>query len=227
MWSFTFKRITSWADFVTNMKSTNRVLLSLEVALIFHNHVVRAKKKKLFCEWSFSPVITVLQDLASLIHLHHMCVSISFFYSLSPCFIMQKSVEAIMAMFQLISTSISLNVLLFFNEGSTQKMLTDWETCYFILGNIIANALWCQRDTYTEFEWHFNFKSSVSQLWDERRRCRWTWVQPTSMSRRFSVHSIPGPYSILRPLQLSASLLKYQPELETLSAPAVMERIVH
>jgi hypothetical protein len=36
---------------------------------------------------------------------------------------MQKSVEAIMAMFQLISTSISLNVLLFFNEGSTQKML--------------------------------------------------------------------------------------------------------
>jgi hypothetical protein len=37
----------------------------------------------------------------------------------------------------------------------------------------------------------------------------------------------PGPYSIPRPLQLSASLLKYQPELETLSAPAVMERIVH
>lgn len=37
----------------------------------------------------------------------------------------------------------------------------------------------------------------------------------------------PGPYSIPHPLQLSASLLKYQPELETLSAPAVMERIVH
>jgi hypothetical protein len=149
LWPFTFKRITSWADFVTNMKSTNRVLLSLEVSLIFHNHVVRAKKKKLFCEWSLRPVITVLQDPASLIHLHHMFVSISFLFTF-PMFHYAKVCRSynghVPADFNIHFFKCSP---LFQRRLYTEDAYTDWETCYFILGNIIANALWCQRDTYT------------------------------------------------------------------------------